>query len=346
MKKRKTFLIKFAGAILHKVQRRGIRLYSSKYSWHDFTQHQHIVLLAVRQQRAGTGYRRFLEEDLPDLTAFCEHLHLEKIPHFTTLHKAAKRFSRGLIDALIAEFLVARRIRSLHLGIDATGFSPTHASHHYTRCLLRPQRKCGPGRPRTRRRMRRFLHLTQFVELRTQLIAAASPRRGPRNDSPLFIPTAKKVRVPQRVAVVEADRGYDAEKNFAWTVEKWKAVPRIRLRNASLSVGRTRGRYRKAAKRRLHRPGRRPKNHRNKCETAFSVIKRCFGEAILATSVKMQNKEILFRLLAYNARKAAASLLLEVFYGAGRMKTLKRLQRQPPPCLTSSASSLRSATGL
>ena len=51
MKKQKTFLIKFAGAILHKVQRRGIRLYSSKYSRHDFTQHQHIVLLAVRQQR-------------------------------------------------------------------------------------------------------------------------------------------------------------------------------------------------------------------------------------------------------------------------------------------------------
>ena len=89
----------------------------------------------------------------------------------------------------------------------------------------------------------------------------------------------------------------------------------------SLSGQNTR-KYRKVAKRRLHRPGRRPKNHRNKCETAFSIIKRCFGEAILATSVKMQNKEIIFRLLAYNARKAAASLLLEVFYGAGARKTL------------------------
>ena len=153
MKKRKTFLIKFAGAILHKVQRRGIRLYSSRYSRDDFTQHQHIALLAVRQQRAGMGYRCFVREDLPDLTALCEHLQLDKVPHFTTLQKAAKRFSRDLIDALIAEFLVVRKIKSLYLGVDATGFSPTQASHHYTQCLMRPQRKRGPGRPRTRRRL-------------------------------------------------------------------------------------------------------------------------------------------------------------------------------------------------
>ena len=317
-KKSETFFIKFAKAIMDKLKRCGVRLFSSKYSKKDFTQHQHIVLRAVQQKHKGQGFRCFIQETLPDMTRLCDFLELKKIPHFTTLHKAVQRISSQFIAILINEFLVARRLKTAVVGFDASGFSLTHASHHYTRKLERPKKNKGPGRPRKRRKIRRYLHTTLCVETnKTQFVLAASLRRGPRNDSPLLIPTAKKVRVPQRILRVGADRGYDAETNFEWIVKEWKAIPDIKLKNKDVPVHRTKGEHRKEAKRRLSRSGRKPKNHRNKNETVFSVIKRCFGKAVLARKVSMQNKEILFRILAYNARREVIFLILtKDFYGA------------------------------
>ena len=324
MVKQPTFLIKFAQSIEKKIQRLGIPLYSSKYSRKDYTQHQHILLLALRQKFHGPGYRRFIKEILPDLTAYCEYIGLEKIPHFTTLQKAAARYGRHKIELLVLEFLGCRRFKTIHLGVDASGFSLTHASHHYIRKLMRPppRKKRGPGRPRKRRKVRRFLHTTLIVELRrTQFVAAVTLRRGPKNDSPLFIPTAKKVRLPQQISAVEADRGYDAETNLAWVAENWDAEPKFDLRNRDVPVHRTEGWHRKKRKRRLRKPGRKPKKHRNKNETVFSVIKRCFGEGILARRVKMQNIELVYKLLAYNARREILFLFIEGFYGAALPKS-------------------------
>ena len=44
-------------------------------------------------------------------------------------------------------------------------------------------------------------------------------------------------------------------------------------------------------------------NQHNKDETIVSVIKRLFGEHITSTLVRMQNRELTFRCIAYNTHR-------------------------------------------
>jgi hypothetical protein len=44
-------------------------------------------------------------------------------------------------------------------------------------------------------------------------------------------------------------------------------------------------------------------NHRNKDETIVSVIKRLVGEHITSRLIRMQNRELTFRCIAYNVHR-------------------------------------------
>src|SRR5262249_22838716 len=63
--------------------------YSSKYSTHDFTQHQLFALLVLREF-LKTDYRG-LEALLRDWSDLRPVLALEKVPDHSTLQKAARR---------------------------------------------------------------------------------------------------------------------------------------------------------------------------------------------------------------------------------------------------------------
>ena len=63
--------------------------YSSKYSKHDFTQHQLFALLALREF-LKTDYRG-LEALLRDWSDLRQALGLAKVPDHSTLQKAAQR---------------------------------------------------------------------------------------------------------------------------------------------------------------------------------------------------------------------------------------------------------------
>jgi transposase len=62
-------------------------------------------------------------------------------------------------------------------------------------------------------------------------------------------------------------------------------------------IRRTRGRYRKQMRRKFDDA---LYHQRNKCETIFSVIKRRFGSEIKSYHNTMKEKELLYRVLAYN----------------------------------------------
>ena len=58
-------------------------------------------------------------------------------------------------------------------------------------------------------------------------------------------------------------------------------------------------------------------NQRNKDETIISVIKRLFGEHIISKLVRTQNRELLFRCIAYNTlRLTNLTILIDDFYKA------------------------------
>ena len=51
-------------------------------------------------------------------------------------------------------------------------------------------------------------------------------------------------------------------------------------------------------------------NQRNKDETIMSVIKRLFGEHVTSRLVRTQNRELLFRCIAYNMHRVTSLFLL------------------------------------
>ncbi|HJT84754.1 MAG TPA: hypothetical protein VJ697_09755 [Nitrososphaeraceae archaeon] len=51
-------------------------------------------------------------------------------------------------------------------------------------------------------------------------------------------------------------------------------------------------------------------NQRNKDETIVSVIKRLFGEHISSKLIRMQNRELTFRRIAYNTHRIVKLVVL------------------------------------
>lgn len=312
MKKKKTFLIRFAEKILKACHRREVRLYTSKFSKKTYTLHQHIVLLAVREYKGGIGFERFCEE-LPDYQPLLDFLGLQKIPHFTTLHKVSQRLSGKILEDLFLGF--ARRAK-FRAGIDSTGLSCQYSTHYYEQRLehFRKNKNKKPGRPKKRRK-KKHQYNNLLIDLDNQLVLAAVLLRGSQSDNKKFRPTMKKAKeLFKQIISVDADKGYDAEYNHEFVVETINADNHIKLRNIDVPIRRTRGENRKKAKRKNQKMiGRPRKNHRNKAETIMFVIKKVFGEHLTAKKATNQRQQTRFRIIAYNAYRLTKSPLIEGF---------------------------------
>lgn len=312
MKKKKTFLIRFAEKILKACRHRKVRLYSSKFSKKTYTLHQHIVLLAVCEYQGGVGFERFCE-NLPDFQPLLDYLGLEKVPHFSTLHKASQRLSGSLLESLLLGF--ARRAK-FRAGMDSTGLSCQYSTHYYEQRLehFRKSKNKKPGRPKKRRK-KKHQYNNLLVDLDSQLVLAIVLLRGSQSDNKKCRQTLKKAEeIFTRIKSFDADKGYDAEYNHEYVVEIIKADDHIKLRNENVPVRRTSGTNRKKAKRKAQKTVGRPrKNHRNKAETIMFVIKKVFGEHLTARKAVNQRQQTRFRLIAYNAYRLAKSWLIEGF---------------------------------
>jgi transposase len=125
-------------------------------------------------------------------------------------------------------------------------------------------------------------------------------RRAPKHDTIDFKPVMERASNIMPLSIVVADKGYDSEANHAYVREELDAVSIIPARYEDVPVWRTHGRYRKQMKRRFYKE---LYYQRNKNETILSVIKRMFGEHITSRSVRMQNRELTFRVIAYNMHR-------------------------------------------
>lgn len=81
---------------------KALPLYSSKFSRHDFTQHQLFAILVLREF-LRTDYRG-IEELLYDWSDVRQTLKLNKVPDHSTLQKAHERLleKKGLMPSLPA----------------------------------------------------------------------------------------------------------------------------------------------------------------------------------------------------------------------------------------------------
>ena len=220
-------------------------------------------------------------------------LQLSKIPHYTTLQKFSDRINVIMLGKIISSFIIFTGTRHIFTGIDATGFKITHASEYYTnRAKLR----------------KKYAKLSIGVDVLKQIICKIKIRRAPaKHDNIDFKPIVKGISELRRLSVVVADKGYDSEDNHVLVREKLNGYTIIPSRHENVPIWKTRGTYRKEMKRGYSKI---LYNQRNKNETIVSVIKRLFGEHITSRLIRMQNRELTLRCIAYNTHRIVKLVVL------------------------------------
>ena len=267
-------------------------LFLHRKSNHIFTIWQHLVLLTIRQYE-GKSYRMFIEW-LAEAYYLRMFLRLSRIPHFTTLQKFTDRITGTILERIISSFILLTTIRQIFIGIDSSGFKPTHASQYYTE--------------RSSSRLRKkWIKLSFGADMLKQIICTIKMRAPKRHDNIDFQPIIIRTSEIKPLSVAVADKGYDSEDNHVLARESLKAYSIIPARYLHVPRWRTHGRYRKQMKRGYFKL---LYNQRNKNETIMSVIKRLFGEHVTSRLVRTQNRELSFRCIAYNMHRVTNLFLL------------------------------------
>ncbi len=253
---------------------------------HIYTVWQHIVLVTIRQYE-GKSYRMFTDW-LVEAYYLRLFLQLSKIPHYTTLQKFTDRINIMKLGKIISSFILFTGTRRIFTGIDSTGFKITYASEYYTN--------------RAKLRRKKYAKLSIGADVLKQIFCKVKVRRAPttRHDNMDFKPIVTKISKIKPLSVVVADKAYDSEDNHVLVREKLHGFSIMPPRYEQVPVWKTRGKYRKEMKRGYNKI---LYNQRNKDETMVSVIKRLFGEHITSKLVRMQNRELIFRCIAYNTHR-------------------------------------------
>jgi DDE family transposase len=153
--------------------------------------------------------------------------------------------------------------------------------------------------------------LTAVGHVRSHLIAAAVAVQGPKNDHP-FLPEAVR-QAARHIGFrrLYADAGYDSEKNHRVCRDELGIESVIKLNRRGGGRRWPRKPYRRAMRRAFPREAYRQRAH---AESIFSALKRTLGSALRARRPHAQLRELLWRVLAYDAmilRRRLASLSTE-----------------------------------
>ena len=206
-------------------------LYFSKFSRKDFTVHQLLVLLVLKQKlKCSYGT---LVDDLETRPFVVKLLGLKRIPDESTVRKFAKRLKSEILYYLLADCSKQINKKSLKLAVDATGLHIEDGSFSY-------RKRLGIST-----KTRKNVKLSACIDTQEQLVTAVKIRKSKAADTKDFIGLVQKTAKVKPVKIVVADKGYDAEYNHKYVNEKIGAECIIPPREKTNKKHRTKGQYRK-----------------------------------------------------------------------------------------------------
>jgi len=125
--------IRLTEAALSAVRASHLPLYSCKYSKKPYTQHQ-LLVLPLLKERLRLDYRSFVDL-LAILDRIRDILHMERVPHSTTLHTFMQRI-RSLWLTIMQKKLLSSAYQHGDVisvaALDSSGFTSAYASSYYS----------------------------------------------------------------------------------------------------------------------------------------------------------------------------------------------------------------------
>jgi len=272
--------------------------YSHRFSPKKFTLHQLFACLVLKDFYDLT-YRGTVGL-LADGDSLRAAIGLEKVPHFTTLQKAADRLLvkptfRRLITATVERARKAKILsRSVRLAaMDTSGFEARHTSRYYAwrrKKLGKHGRKCAVS-------YRRYPKLGVVCDTTSHFCLAAHASQGPQPDFGDFRPLLIEAQARAGVKAIAADAGFDSEANHVLARDELGIQSLIPAEHGRPPAGEPVGRYRKQMKRHLHESR---YGQRWQVETVNSMIKRLSGEVVNACTYWRRCRLLLLKVLTHN----------------------------------------------
>lgn len=260
----------------------GIPEYSSPYSRKDFTQHQLLTLLLFKEY-LGVHYRDFVHlVEIMDIIQ--KQLHLNEIPHYSTLCKFSKRVPSAVLNQLFRKacsFMMEWKNVTSIVAIDSSGFIPDSASTYYS--------------VRTGKTRHDYLKTTISVDSDHISLLAFHITKSRHHDSqiaPVILRASNRVKKPKYYVM---DKAFDSEKIHQTIHEDLDSQSMIPIRDWHASY--VSGKYRQIMATSFNR---KTYGQRNMAETVFSILKRLFGETIYSRSYRQQVKEIKLKCIIFS----------------------------------------------
>jgi hypothetical protein len=286
--------------------KRSLPPYSHRNSPRKFTQHQLFACLVLKNF-LKTDYRGVVVH-LADCPSLAETLGLARVPHYTTLQKAARRLfasapAKRLLDATVREHL-GRKRRVTRTAIDSTGLESTAASGYFV------HRRRYIGGPWKTVVYHRFPKIGIVCDVQTHFILAAEVGRGPKPDVLEFRPLLAAALARVRVERIAADAGFDSEANHAFARQKCHVRSIIPAKHGRPTDKPASGHYRRLMQSRFDTAAYRD---RVQVETVISMIKRRLEGFVRGRTSWSQRRDLRLKVITHNVM---ILLTIEVFYRA------------------------------
>lgn len=279
----------------------SLPLYSHRFSPKTFTLHQLFACLVLKDFY-DLPYRGVVGL-LADSDSLAKAIGLVKVPHFTTLQKAADRLLvlgsfRKLLSATVQRARrakIVRRGRVRLAAVDTSGFESQHTSRYYAR----RRKMTGKHGRKCRVAYHRYPKLGLVCDTLSHFILAARASQGPQPDFGDFEPLVVEAQARVGLGTILADAGFDSEANHQLARDDLGIQSLIPASQGRPAQGEPAGRYRKQRKR--HGDESRY-GQRGQVETVNSMIQRLSGEVVNARHYWRRCRLLLLKTLTHNIR--------------------------------------------